>query len=156
MSFEIASATHADFLQILNNLEDFWDDDRTRAVHHPMFIFEFGDTSYVVKEDDKVVAYLFGFIAQKDRYGYVHLIGVRKSHQRLGLGKLLYAQFIHDLKKKDIHVVKAITSAGNTASIEFHKKLGMQLFGEDTEQGVPVIKDYSGPGVNRVVFMMEF
>ena len=69
----------ADFDQIVGSLTDFWDDDRTQALHHPMFFLEFGSSAYVVREDAMVVAYLFGFVAQTGPYGYVHLVAVRPA-----------------------------------------------------------------------------
>ena len=90
---EIDRCTHQDFLGILTDLEDFWGSDRARAVHHPMFVHEFGDTAWVVREDGRVVGYLFGFWSQTEPIGYIHLVGVRRSHQRLGIGRSLYERF---------------------------------------------------------------
>ena len=40
-------------------------------------------------------------------------------------------------------------------SISFHRKIGMKLLGEKNEEGIEIIKDYSGPGIDRVVFEKE-
>lgn len=69
--------THADFLEILSDLGDFWGTDRARAVHHPMFVHEFADTTWVVWEEGRVIAYLFGFWSQAEPVGYMHLVAVR-------------------------------------------------------------------------------
>jgi len=45
-----------------------------------------------------------------------------------------------------------MTTAGNQASILFHKKIGMKLLGEENVDGIEVVKDYSAPGQDRVVF----
>ncbi len=57
------------------------------------------------------------------------------------------------LKKQGINKIKAITTPGNSKSINFHqKKIGMTLLGTPNEQGINVVKDYSGKGADRVVF----
>ena len=152
---QILNCSHEDFLQIVSEIEDFWGSDRTLAHHHPMFINEFGDTAFVIKQSDKVVAYLFGFISQKERLGYVHPIGVRRDFQKKGLGKRLYAHFIEILKQKDIYEIKAITTPTNEMSIKFHSRLGMTMLGLENEKGIKVVKDYSRVGQETVVFKMR-
>jgi GNAT superfamily N-acetyltransferase len=149
---EILFCTKTDFDQILVDIVDFWESERTLSLHHPMFIYEFGNTAFVVKDGESVVAYLFGFFSQTGLAGYIHLIGVRKSYQGKGLGKLLYDNFEAVARGHGCRKLKAITTSGNQASILFHKKLGMKLLGEKNVNGIEVVKDYSGPGQDRVVF----
>jgi len=149
---DITLCNKADFDQILRDIEDFWGDERTLFLHHSMFINEFGNSAFVIKEGEKVIAYLFGFISQTAPVGYVHAIGVRRSHQRKGLGRRLYEHFTGFARKNGCKELKAITSPTNTDSIAFHKGIGMELHGEPNEEGIPVVRDYSGPGVHRVVF----
>jgi GNAT superfamily N-acetyltransferase len=151
----VIACSHQDFLQITSQIEDFWGSDKTLPYHHPMFINEFGDTAFVTKQNNKVIVYLFGFISQKDSLGYVHLIGVRQDFQKKGLGKRLYSHFIDILKLKGISELKAITTPTNERSIEFHSRLGMTMIELDNENGVKVVKDYSGVGQHRVVFKMQ-
>lgn len=150
----IVNCSHEDYLQILSDLEDFWGSNRTAAFHHPMFIHEFGDTAFVIRQQEKVIAYLFGFISNKDQTGYVHLIGVRENFRKKGLGKQLYEHFMEHLRHHGISEIKAITTPTNENSIRFHTKLGMTLSGNPNELGIPVVRDYSGPGQDRVVFRM--
>ena len=149
---EITRCTKADFEQILTEITDFWGDERTLFLHHPMFFHEFGDSAFVLKEDGRVIGYLFGFISQSEPVGYVHAIGVRITNQRQGLGRQLYNHFTEFARSKGCQELKALTSPGNSNSIAFHKRIGMELHGEPNEEGIPVVKDYSGPGIDRVVF----
>ena len=151
----IFNCNYSDFLQILAEIEDFWGGTRTLPYHHPMFVNEFGNTSFVIKNNENVLAYLFGFISQTEQTGYVHLIGVRQSHQNKGLGKQLYRHFIGYLKNIGIQNLKAITTPTNEKSIKFHLSIGMQMTGIENENGIKVIKDYSGSGQDRVVFRMK-
>ena len=55
-------------------------------------------------------------------------------------------------KEEGCTELKAITTPTNYASIAFHQGLGMELLGKPNEEGIPVVQDYSGPGLHRVVF----
>ena len=47
--------------------------------------------------------------------------------------------------------IKAITTLPNTQAIEFHRSLGMKPSGESAQGGIEFVRDYSGPGLDRVV-----
>ena len=152
MNDTIVNCSKSDFDQILLEIADFWGSDRTLHLHHPIFLYEFGNSAFVIREDGKVIAYLFGFLAQTGPTAYVHLIGVRRSHQRKGLGSRLYEHFIQFARSHGCKEVKAITTPANTQSILFHKAIGMQLAEGSSEKGIPVVKDYGGPGKDAILF----
>jgi ribosomal protein S18 acetylase RimI-like enzyme len=152
---DIDRCTLADFTPILAHLAEFWGDDRTRPVHLPLFIHEFGNSAFVVRDGLTVVAYVFGFCSQTEPAGYVHLIAVRAPYRRQGLARRLYRHFARFARERGCTSLKAVTMPENALSIAFHRSLGMQLMGEPNALGVPVVKDYSGPGKDRVVFRME-
>ena len=54
----ITGCTKHDYDQIVPELSDFWGHDRNRALHHPMFVNEFRDCAFIVRDQEKVVAYL--------------------------------------------------------------------------------------------------
>lgn len=139
----VRRATCADFDDILSSLTSFWDGRDLRALHHPMFVDEFGDTALVCEhEGGGVAAYLFGFVAQTAAVGYVHLVAVRDTERRQGLGRLLYGRFAEEVGARGCRGLKAITRSGNEPSIAFHRALGMRA----TE-----VAGYAGPGEDRVV-----
>jgi ribosomal protein S18 acetylase RimI-like enzyme len=149
---QISLCTKADFDRILTDFIEFWGDERTKNLHNPVFLYEFGNTAYVAKEGDKVVGYLFGLFSQTAPVAYVKFIGVRRAYQQRGLGRQLYAHFTEFARTKGYKELKAITSPDNMVSIAFHRSIGMELLGEPNEAGIPVVKDYGGPGIDRVVF----
>jgi hypothetical protein len=102
-----------------------------------------------------VIGYLFGLLSQTAPTGYVHLIGVRRSYRERGIGRLLYEHFTDFARTKGCTQLKAITSPTNKNSIAFHKSIGMELLGEPNEEGIPVVKDHGGPGIDRVVFFKK-
>jgi len=152
---EIAPCTKTDFDQVLTDFAAFWDHERTVALHHPTIINEFGNTAFVIREGDKVTAYLFGFFSQAAPVGYINLLAVRREYRKKGLARSLYAHFEKVAREHGCRQLKAITSPVNTRSIAFHKSIGMMPSGKDIEDGVPVIRDYAGPGKDRVVFIKD-
>jgi hypothetical protein len=79
----ITRCTKSDYDHIVSELSDFWGHDRNRSLHHPMFVNEFRDSAYVIRD---------------------------------------------------------------------HQSYGFHLEGTPNPEGVPVVRDYAGPGVDRVVF----
>ena len=153
---KIENCTEDDFVEIITDIVDFWGSDRTLHLHQPYLLHEFGNTAFVIRDNGTVVAYLFGFFSQTESLAYVHLIGVREKYQKQGLGKSLYDNFIEMARAKGIQRIKAITKPINSKSINFHtKKIGMRMLGEPNENGINVIKNYSGPDNDRVVFIKE-
>ena len=151
----ITRCTKADYDQILSHIEEFWGSDRTVSLHHPLFVHEFGNSAYVIKDGAVVAAYLFGFISQTEPTAYVHLVGVRVPYRRRGLARRLYTHFIHFARTQGCAQLKAITTPGNAASIAFHKALGTELVGTPNRDGIPVVENYAGPGQDRVVLRMD-
>lgn len=149
----VSRATRKDYDDIVRNIEEFWGSKRTLQLHHVMYVEQLVDTSYVVKNEEKVVAYLFGFVAEAQKVGYISLIGVRDSHKRQGLGQRLYELFAEYARARGCTKLKAVTDPSNANSIAFHTaKIGMETQGVANRDGVRVVKDYAGPGEDRVVF----
>jgi len=154
MDFE--RATHDDYLQIIRDLPEFWASSgpgwRTLEVHHPYLVHEFGDTAFVLREDGRVIAYLFGFISQTEPAGYIHLAAVRVSHQGRGIGRALYEHFTEVARERGCTGLKAVTPPFNKDSQAFHETMGFEVAdGEPNDEGLPVFRDYRGPGKDVVV-----
>ena len=149
---EISTCTPQDYNQILDELHEFWNARDARHLHHPFLIHEFGNSAFVIRSEDQVVAYLFGFVSQTEPVGYVHLVAVRTSARRQHLAKELFRYFAQFARAQGCRHIKAITTPTNSGSIAFHKSLGMQLLGDPNSDGIPVVSDYAGRGAPRVVF----
>jgi GNAT superfamily N-acetyltransferase len=148
---EISLCTPEDYFQILDQLPEFWDGRDTRALHHPFLIHEFGNSAFVIRDGSQVLAYLFGFLSQRESVGYVHAIAVRASARRQHRAQSLFDHFVEFARRHGSTHIKAITTPSNSGSIAFHKSLGMELLGEPNADGIPVVPDYAGRGVPRVV-----
>ena len=152
----IEPLTKADFDWILEHFDQFWPDDATRPRHHPIFVNELSSSAFVIRDDDGVAAYLLGLIAQSSPTGYVHLVAVRRPHRRRGLARRLYDHFTEHARRRGCDRLKATAAPWNRESIAFHHAYGMRATaGEETAGGVRVVRDYGGPGIDRVVFIRE-
>jgi N-acetylglutamate synthase-like GNAT family acetyltransferase len=158
---KIRNCTKEDFLQIHKSFEEFWQSNdpahlaRVRTIHHPLFANEFANTSYTIKEGEKVIAYLFGLYSQTEPTAYMHALCVHPKYKRKGLATRLVQHFVKDAKSNGCKHLKSLTSPPNKHSISFHKSLGMVMLGEPNEDGIPIVRDYSGPGDHRIVFWKE-
>jgi GNAT superfamily N-acetyltransferase len=113
-----------DLLAIKHALDDYWgplDEPGgavLRALHHPLFVHEFGETSLVVRDDDGgVAAYLLGLVAPRPPVGYIHLVDVREDRRRLGLGRLLYDAFESLVRSHGATSLKAIANPSNDGDV---------------------------------------
>jgi predicted GNAT superfamily acetyltransferase len=138
----IGRARDTDLAEILEDYPRFWGDRAgPRALHHPMFVIEFGDTAFVARRDGQILAYLLGFVAPT-RDAYVHFIAVRDDARGLGLARRLYETFTAVAIARGAGALKAITSPDNEGSLAFHRALGFTL---------TLAEDYGGAGQARVV-----
>ncbi|MGH2883766.1 MAG: GNAT family N-acetyltransferase [Solirubrobacteraceae bacterium] len=141
---EPESVTKADFDEIVDRLAAFWGERDLSAMHHPMFIHEFGDSAFLMRDEHGgVAAYLFGFVVPSQALAYVHLVAVRDDQRGRGLARMLYERFERLARERGCDRIKAITTPGNAASIAFHRAIGM-----DSVE----VPDYAGTGRTRVVF----
>lgn len=141
-----------DFDWILDHFDQFWPDEATRPRHHPIFINELADCAFVIRDGERVAAYLLGLIAQTSPTAYVHLVAVARDERRRGLARRLYENFVEVAKERGCNRLKATAAPWNELSIAFHLGFGMKMEGEETGGGIRVVRDYAGPGLDRVIF----
>ncbi|HEY3567722.1 MAG TPA: GNAT family N-acetyltransferase [Thermoanaerobaculia bacterium] len=155
----ITKLTKEDFDQIIEQIEVFWGvtNDKLLYVHHPMFLYEFGDTAYVVKDGDKVVGYLFGFISQTDpQTAYGHVIACHPDYRGRGVVETLMWRFGKETQERGCTRAKAIIFPKNFRSLLFHMKMGFEPEGVGDGNGVRVVKDYWGKGIDYSVLYLDF
>jgi predicted GNAT superfamily acetyltransferase len=128
-------------------LDEWWGRDVPGLVPRPFFS-HFRDTSFAAERNGELVAFLVGFLSQtRSDEAYVHAVGVAPGERRNGLGRLLYRRFFKVAARKGRRRVRAITSAGNVASIAFHVRLGFTIERPDeNEPDAPVhfVRDLDG------------
>ena len=146
MSTQRERATIDDLVAVAAAQSDFWGARDMSHLLHPMLVHEFGSTSVVIRDPPgAIAAYLFGFVTL-ERVAYAHLVAVRESRRREGLGRTLYERFEELARERDATHLKAYTRPSNTTSIDFHRSIGMTA---------TLVPNYSGPGETRVLFHRE-
>ena len=146
MDHALRSMTVADLAEVLEQIGDFWEEDRDMTfLHQALYVHEFGETSVVAERDGRVVGYLLGFVNQHG-IGYIHAVAVRYEARGDGLGRRLYERFEELVRARGATALKAITAPENAGSRAFHAALGF------TEEEVA---NYSPSAGTRVVFRRE-
>ncbi|MFT2018433.1 N-acetyltransferase family protein [Streptomyces sp. 796.1] len=101
-----------------------------------------------------LAGFLIGFHSP-DRPGtaYIHFVGVHPGLRQHGIARALYGRFFARATSARRPEVRAIVSPANKPSIAFHHAMGFVPDGGDYESdGVPVHRDYDGPGHDRISF----
>lgn len=147
----------ADHRRLVAVVDDWWGG---RNLHHllpRLWLQFFTGTSWVAEAADGGLAgFLIGFISPDDpSVGYVHMVASSPNQRRRGLGRELYRRFCDDVAARGVREVRAITWAGNRASIAFHTAIGFSVDdGPGTQRlyGTHAYPDYEGDGQDMVVF----
>jgi ribosomal protein S18 acetylase RimI-like enzyme len=151
----ITRLTKEDFDQILGDIESFWGltNDQLLYVHHPIFFYEFGDTAFAAKEENKVAAYQLGFISQTDpQTGYGHALACRPEYRGRGLVEALMMHFTAAVRARGCTRIKLLAYPKNLRLVLFYLKLGFTAEGAGRDaNGVRVVRDYWGPGIDYAV-----
>ena len=132
-----------DWERVTAVMVDWWGGRDLRPLLPRIFFEHFRSTSLIVEHEDRLVAFLVGFLCPTHAdEAYVHFVGVDLAWRRAGLARDLYCRFERIARAGGRDVVRAITSPVNTGSIAFHQQLGFRLVPGDAEiDGVPVHLD---------------
>jgi GNAT superfamily N-acetyltransferase len=135
-------------------LESWWGGRDVSHLALPLFFRHFRDTSFVLEDGGEVVGFLVGFVSQScPEEGYIHLVGVHPGRRQRGLARWLYQAFFEAARRRGCTVARCVTTPGNGASLSFHRHMGFRVEGDPDSGGVPVFRDYHGPGEDRVLFV---
>ena len=171
LPFIVRRPREADHPCVLAELDRWWagalgdTDEAARARHSleralllPRLFFQhFTASSTIVEHDGAIIAFLMGFLSETEvDTAYIHFIGIAPSHRGRGLGRSLYERFIAHAKDRGRSKIECVTSPTNRGSIAFHTRMGFAIKPSDElRDGVPVQRDYDGPGLDRVVFVLR-
>ncbi|MGW4521760.1 N-acetyltransferase family protein [Amycolatopsis sp. NPDC004378] len=153
-----------DHLPVLAVLDAWWgglggeEGTRQRALLLPKLMFQhFTGSSFLVTGDDRIVAFLIGFLSpSRPAESYIHFVGVDPAERGRGLGAALYERFFAYSRANGRTSVRAITSPVNKASHAFHTRMGFVTEpGPKEFEGLPVQPDYDGPGLDRLSFSKD-
>lgn len=119
-----------------------------------LFFDHFNDSSFVVYNNDQLIAFLIGLLSQSNNNeGYIHFAGVHPSFRKMGLASHLYSLFFEFCRLHNRDLVKCCTSPVNKMSIQFHTRLGFNIEpGDSVIDGVAVKLHYNRPDDHKVLF----
>jgi len=142
--YVIRSASPADYDAIAAVVDDWWGRPVLPSLPR-LFLDHFHRTSLVAEGRHGLSAFLVGLVSPSEAdQAYVHFVGVHPVVRNSGLARALYDRFFQVAREHDRHLVKAVTSPVNQASIAFHRRLGFTVRGP--------VPDYNGPGRDLVTF----
>lgn len=140
--------TEDDHAEVVDAVLHWWEGDQgaERASLLPRLFFQhFGPTSFVVRDHDRIVGFLIGFMsAAHPEQAYIHFVGVHPDERGQGLAREMYERFFALAREHGRSEVHAVTAPVNTGSQRFHRRMGFTLSDP--------LPDYDGPGQDRVSF----
>lgn len=140
----IRSIQESDYFTIVPIVNEWWGGRQIDHLLQRLFFVHFQNTSFVMEEEGRLVAFLIGFVSQsQNNEAYIHFVGVHPDYRNKGIAKQLYERFFGKVHELGCCTVRCITSAINEGSIQFHTKLGFSASLE---------KDYEGDGQHYMSF----
>jgi ribosomal protein S18 acetylase RimI-like enzyme len=152
---KIRPISERDHAPIISVVDEWWGGRRMAGLLPRLFFTHFQDTSFVIEDDGRIIAFLIGFVSQTNpRHAYIHFVGIHPAHRKRGLGRQLYELFFETVSARGCESVRCITAPINSGSIAFHPRMGFQIEKSDRERdGVHYTAHYDGPGQDRVQFV---
>ena len=147
----------ADHPRLVAVVDEWWGGRQLHDLLPRLWFQHFTGTSWIAETADGALAgFLVGFVSPDDPHlAYIHMVATNPAIRKQAVGRTMYEAFFADVARRGAREVKAITWAGNTVSIGFHRAMGFRLVdGPGTREilGVPAFADYDYPGEDRVVF----
>ncbi|RJX40098.1 GNAT family N-acetyltransferase [Paenibacillus pinisoli] len=140
----IRSVRESDYFEIVPVVNEWWGGRQIDHLLQRLFFVHFQNTSFVMEEEGRIVAFLIGFVSQSQAdEAYIHFAGVHPDYRDKGMAKQLYDRFFGQVHELGCCTVRCITSAVNEGSIQFHMKMGFTVSFE---------KDYEGEGRHYISF----
>jgi predicted GNAT superfamily acetyltransferase len=154
MAVRIRELRSSDYRPVIAAIDDWWGGRHMADMLPRLFFEHFSDTSFAAEADGELAGFLVGFISQsRPGEAYIHFVGVRPAERRLGAGRQLYDSFFAAAGARGCHLVQAVTSPVNTASVRFHLRMGFDVEpGDIVVDGIQVTAGYDGDGQDRVRF----
>jgi GNAT superfamily N-acetyltransferase len=147
----------SDYTPIISVLDEWWGGRKMSDMLPRLFFKHFCETSFILKEDNQIVAFLIGFFSQsRPDEAYIHFVGVHPQYRKQGLGRELYEHFFTVMRQHQRRVVRCVTSPVNKGSISFHTRMGFHIEpGDSQSDGIAYHADHDGPGEHRVCFVHQ-
>jgi GNAT superfamily N-acetyltransferase len=152
--FEIRNTQPSDQPKIVGVVKAWWGGRDLSHMLPRLFFIHFRNTSFVVEDKGRFIAFLVGFLSQsRADEGYIHFVGVHPDFRRQEIGRFLYRRFFDVCLQNGRRIVRSCTSPVNRGSVAFHRGMGFAIeAGDGVVDGVAVTFDYNRPGDPKILF----
>jgi ribosomal protein S18 acetylase RimI-like enzyme len=97
----IRPISERDHAPIIAVVDQWWGGRQMAGLLPRLFFAHFQDTSFVIEDDGRIIAFLIGFVSQTDPLqAYIHFVGIHPEHRKHGLGKRLYDLFFETVRAR--------------------------------------------------------
>lgn len=128
--------------EVLTLLPAFWDGRDVQHLHHPVWFRQFRSAAQAARTDGGALCgYLLGCVTTE--VAYVHVVATLPEARGRSIARRMYEHVFRMAAEAGCQTVEAITVPGNTGSIAFHQAVGFTA---------SLVRDYAGPGQDRVYF----
>jgi GNAT superfamily N-acetyltransferase len=155
----VRNAFEGDFIDICNMSREWSDLVIEREGIYHIFTAYFRDTCFIAEDRGKMIGFLLGFRSQVNpSQAFLHLVQVAPEMRGHGIGRRLYRQFEESAKKMGCKQIHTIARPENKAGQAFHTGMGFKIIRTDSSieiNGIPVARDYNGPGKHMAIFVKD-
>ena len=153
-SFNFRHAEASDYQPIIAVINEWWGGRNMADMLPKLFFVHFSQTSFVAEHSGDIAGFLVGFVSQSfSDEAYIHFVGVHPDYRKNAIGCTLYERFFQTVKKLGCNKISCVTSPKNKVSVAFHLRMGFFIEpSEKMDEGIFLVKDYDGPGEDRVIF----
>jgi ribosomal protein S18 acetylase RimI-like enzyme len=155
VDIRIRHIEESDYDAIISLLNEWWGGRPMATMLPRLFFRHFSETGFFAELGDQAVGFLIGFFSARfNSEAYIHFAGVHPNHRKKGIGRYLYHRFFDVSRKHGRSIIRCVTSPVNKKSIAFHRSMGFQLEpSTENSNGIPIHRNYDGPGEDRVLFL---
>ncbi|HTY90361.1 MAG TPA: GNAT family N-acetyltransferase [Methanocella sp.] len=153
----VRNAFPADFVDISDKSKDWADIVIERESIYHIFTEHFRSTCFIAEDRGEMIGYLLGFRSgSRPDEALIHLIQVAPRLRGNGIGRRMFSQFQAEAKKMGCKRITTHSRPENNNCNRFYKAMGFETASGENPvivNGMPCVKDYTGPGKHRVVWV---
>ncbi len=153
----VRNAFPGDFTEVANKSKEWADLVIERESIYHIMTEHFRSTCFIAEDRGQMIGYLLGFQSQsRPEEALVHLVQVAPRLRGNGVGRRMFNQFQATVKQMGCTRITTHSRPENNDCKRFYKAMGFEpIKGGDAIEinGLPCVKDYSGPGKHRVVWV---
>lgn len=155
----VRNAFSGDFWMVAEKSQEWADIVIEREPIYHIFTEHFRTTSFIAEDRGEMIGYLLGFRSQaRPDEAVVHLVQVAPRLRGNGVGRRMFRQFEAAARGLGCSRIAAHSRPENNNCSRFYRAMGFEAASGGNAvvvNGMPCVRDYSGPGKHRVVWAKD-